>query len=737
MENRENRRRDTAEPVAELVRALALGWKNLAAYPPGHPALGQSLELVHRRLDDLRGPGGDVVLGIESDGLLYGEDRIDSASAQKFAQALYARGVAVLRFTTDASARDIETFLRILAAGTPAEQKRPVWEELTAAGVTSITLQAVDYSGVKVTDDLDAEVAKLPSLWEEVLRAMMEGRELSIEEEEFLALGEEQSPEELSRMIVKYVDSASLDKPTFDPDATFGVRMPMRHETPESIQERLAEAVARHIAKAKGAAREKSLDQAIALLGTLPTTLRKTVIRKIAEVLATDDTAGAQLRDLAAAVPQDEILEALRYLASIEKLSDHALNLLQSLSVLDVSAQVEPPSENLIKDLVEVFGDDDIDRFNPPDHSALLEHMSTVHVPTVPAAAVQSAEKLGKRVETVANDALTRQLGRTIVELIASLGSVRAPIHVLTRLEGLFRSHLTAGEFEEALELVQRLQDIESTTVSDDLRNSIQESFARLATPDMIRALVESLYGAPPEKTRAIQRLTEMLGGSARRNLLVALTEESNRSRRRKLFDFITSLGPVIVPEVVLLLNDSRWYVLRNMIVLLRTVNDRTSLPEIRKLAMHGDIRVRMEAIKSLFTLDTGVPAAVLENVIRDRDPKVSEAAITLIGSYGIKEGVQPLLRVLEGTDIFGTKRARRLKCIVALGELGEPEALPGLERFLGEAFFFWPSKAERYAAWESLIGYPKPARAKIVEEGLQSRDPKIREICVRISGAK
>jgi HEAT repeat protein len=192
----------------------------------------------------------------------------------------------------------------------------------------------------------------------------------------------------------------------------------------------------------------------------------------------------------------------------------------------------------------------------------------------------------------------------------------------------------------------------------------------------------------------------------------------------------------VIVPEVIGLLNDRRWYVLRNMIVLLRSVNDRTSLPEVRKLAMHGDIRVRMEAIKSLFTLDTDVPAAVLENVIRDRDPKVSEAAIALIGSYGIKEGVQPLLRVLEGNDIFGTRRSRRVKSIRALGELGEPAALPALERFLGEAFFFWPSKEERYAAWESLSGYPKSARIKFVEAGLQSSDPKIREICVRVSGA-
>src|SRR5437764_10889806 len=151
--------------------------------------------------------------------------------------------------------------------------------------------------------------------------------------------------------------------------------------------------------------------------------------------------------------------------------------------------------------------------------------------------AIEPTERLGKRVETVANDAVTRQLGRTIVELLANLGGLRSPESVLNRLEGLFRSHLQSGEFEEALEIVQRVQEMAGATTSDDLRHGIHESLGRLAVGETITALIDSLQNAPPEKTRTIQRLTEMLGGGARRNLLIALTEESNRSRRRRLFD--------------------------------------------------------------------------------------------------------------------------------------------------------------------------------------------------------
>jgi HEAT repeat protein len=721
-----------ATQVAELVRALALGWKNLAAYPPGHPSLVSSLELVHRRLNDLRGPAGEVVLGIDNDGLVYGREKIDSASAQKFAQALYARGVAVLRFAPETDAHDLETFLRLLAASTPAEQKRSIWEDLTAAGVVHINLQPVDYSAVQVTDDLTAPPPdeKQPSLWEQILRALMEGRELSEEGKVFLSRGEK-SVDELAKMILQHVDTTVQAKPAFDPNATFGVRMPVR-ETAESIHRRVADTIGNYIANATGPKKENSLRQAIELLRSIPEPLRGTVLRRVAEALAVDDSAGAMLRQLASELPRDEVLEALRYLSTIGKLSPHALTLMQSLTAMQTSTRAEPPSASVIGDLVRLFGEDDVDRFNPPDHAGLLEQVS-IHFPFVAPENIQNSEQLGKRAETVADDALTRQLGRTIIDLLTTLGTSQPPQPILGRLEALFRSHLISGQFDEALELIQRLQEIATATTSDELSHAIHETFGRLATVDMIHVLIESLHSAPPEKARVIQRLTEALGAGARRNLLVALTDEGNRSRRRRLFDFITSLGPVIVPEVTGLLTDSRWYVVRNMVVMLRAVNDRTSLPEIRKLAQHADLRVRMEAIKSLFTLDTGVSSELLENVIQDADPKVVETAVALVGNYGIKEGVQPLLRLLQGNDFFGGRRSLRVKAIRALGELGDPVVLPDLQRFFRESFLPWPAKEERLAAWESLAGYPHEARFEFVERGLHSRDAQIRQICSQI----
>jgi len=168
-------------------------------------------------------------------------------------------------------------------------------------------------------------------------------------------------------------------------------------------------------------------------------------------------------------------------------------------------------------------------------------------------------------------------------------------------------------------------------------------------------------------------------------------------------------------------------------VVLLRTVNDRSSLPEIRKCARHPDLRVRLEAIKSLLTFQSTVPAGLLDEVLNDPDPKLAETAISLVGNYGIKEAVGPLLQILEKNDYLGRRRTIRLKAIKALGELAQPEALPRLQRFFADSFFPWPAREERRAAWESLSAYPREARLTIMEQGLRSRDPYVRDIARRI----
>ncbi len=720
--------------VIELVRALALAWKNLAAYPPGHPALAASLEAVHSRLDDVRGPAGEVVFGIAADGLLYGDAKIDSLYAQKFAQALHVRSVALIRFDPGSTAADVETFLRLLGARDTG--RIPISEELTAAGVMNIHLQPVDYSAVQMTSDLAAPLpepepkAKPQSLWEEILRALLAGRELSAESREMFGR-QARSVDQLAAMIMRYVEG-ELPDADFDPGATFGIKFAARvPQSPAAQSAKLAGAIARYIGEAKGSRKQVGIQQVLQLLRTLPQPLRGEVLRAVVEALAVDENA-APLRDFAAELPHDEVLEALRHLAGSGKISEHALTLLRSLMSAHKPASQTGPAAGVIEDVARLLGQDDIDRFNPPDHQALLDQIA-IEVPKV-SAAPRAIDILGSRVDTVTEDALRRQSASTLLDLLGSLGASRDCEPVLRRLRSTFAEFLAARAYGDAADIIEHLQTLALVTGSESLRGSIEQTLEQLASGETIDTLLKTLHDAPPEIVAAIQRLIELLGVAASRALLIALADEDNLGRRRRLFDFAVALGPSIVPAATKFLEDNRWYVVRNMILLLRGVNDRSSLPDIRRCARHPDLRVRMEAIKTLLAFEPAVPRALLEEAIHASDPKLAEAAITLVGNYGIKEAVDPLLHVIRGSDIFGARRALRIRVIKALGELGVPAALPRMQRFFSNSRLPWPARDERRAAFESLAGYAADARAALVKKGLASRDAAVRTICRRMA---
>jgi hypothetical protein len=704
--------------LADFVRGLALAWKNLAAYPSGHPALAGALESVHARLGELRGPANEVVLGIVADGILYGDTKIESLYAQKLAHALHLRGVAIMHFAAETTAQDLELLLRLVGPTSP----RPLTEELTAAGVVNINLQHVDYSGVKMTSDLaeppPVPKTNAPTLWEEILRELLGGRHMSAEAEA-RAKGL-RSVDELAAMIVRTIEGDPL-RAEFDPNATFGVKIAARvPELPAHRSAKLADNIALYLAGAAGTRKKVSIQQLLQLLRALPEPLRDTVLRAVTGALAKDDDPSA-LRDFAAELPPGDVLNALQLLAGTQSISQHAVTLLRSLIQAKQKTEPTAVAPDVAEELVTLFGDDDIDRFNPPDHQALLEQVS-IDVPPL-AAPRHSIAELGVRVDSVAEDVLNRNLVRTLLDMLAASGASQDPEPALARIEALFRAFLDAGAFADALEVVERLRDL-----------NFERSIERLADVDTIRGLVERMHDAPPDTVAVIQKLIEGMGLAASHMLLVALAEEDNLGRRRRLFDFAVSLGPAIVRAATRFLADERWFVVRNIIILLRSVDDRTSLPDIRRCARHPDLRVRMEAIKSLFALDPTVPTHILDDAIHAPDPKLAETAIVLAGNYGIKQAVDPLLRMLGGNDTFGTRRGLRILAIKALGELAEPAALPRLERFFRDSWLPWPSKLERRAAYESLASYPADARAPYVERGLASRDATIRTICRRVS---
>ena len=138
-------------------------------------------------------------------------------------------------------------------------------------------------------------------------------------------------------------------------------------------------------------------------------------------------------------------------------------------------------------------------------------------------------------------------------------------------------------------------------------------------------ALVEALPSLPRESLHGVEELIALVGPGLLHELLLAFCEESNLGRRRQAFDLLVSLGLAVTPAATALLGDSRWYVLRNMLALLRQVGQGVPPEAVRKGLDHADARVRLEAAKCLVALTPPVPEELLRRGLADDDAKVAE----------------------------------------------------------------------------------------------------------------
>ena len=508
--------------------------------------------------------------------------------------------------------------------------------------------------------------------------------------------------------------------------------------TPAQLLVRLTDTTTTYFQAMSGAGRALAARQTAQLIMRLPEPLRESLMRAALRVVAADPEGEDALQAFSSSMSAHPVLRVMRQLgAEGVPLSRHAQRLVELLaSTRTESAEEDAPSsrdlEVLRGELLTLFRDEDIDRYNPEDHLALLAR-AMLAWPTRTPVVLGTLETLGDRVATLTEDAVGRQLTETLLELLGRYADDKTE-PVLARLEQLVQGALARGSLDEAAFAIEGMARLSADeTVPEPTRAAMRRQIEHLTGSETLSAVAASLGGTPGP---AAVRLVRLLGPGAIRSLLQVLVEEKVRVRRRRVFDLLSALGPDVVPEATRWLMDPNWYVVRNIIALLRAVGDRSSLATVRRLTGHADLRVRLEALRSLLELDPAIGHGYLLSAIADPDPRAATAAVELAGQRGGPTMVVPLLDVLAAWDIRGRRRAVRLAALQALGRMGNPEALPRLTRFFRERWVPFRSIAERRAAYESLQGYPSDARAGLVMRGLRSRDHEIRAVCERLRSA-
>ena len=261
-------------------------------------------------------------------------------------------------------------------------------------------------------------------------------------------------------------------------------------------------------------------------------------------------------------------------------------------------------------------------------------------------------------------------------------------------------------------ELLEASQDTERRAARREIAAGIVERFY---TAETVQMLIELSLGRPRDEVEIIIEIIRARGAQVIPLLLDALADEQTRRTRRRLLRILTDMGDEVGEIVVERLDDDRWFVLRNLAMILGEIGNPSMVEHLSLIFDHTDARVRQEAIASTIQLGGAQAAPTLVRALEDDDPTAYLMAIHGLGHHGDADCL-PALRKLLGAPNFRGQSANLIEvAAIAVGRLGDEQSRTALKRLSRRPWFYRSRRepARAAAAWALDLLADKPRRER------------------------
>lgn len=266
------------------------------------------------------------------------------------------------------------------------------------------------------------------------------------------------------------------------------------------------------------------------------------------------------------------------------------------------------------------------------------------------------------------------------------------------RLMRLLTGKIVAGirrEWFRRAELWMR-SVIDSPTFPAERAREVEDALRLACTNEVLNSLVGHLAASNSESVRYLASQLVSLNMPVGLDLLGA---EDDRARRRALIGILGEAARRDPEPVIDALVDDRWFVIRNLAIVLRSSGSPRAVPELAKLTRHSDHRVRVEAVRG-FAIVAPEDVATIGERLRDDHESVRRTAV---GVLAVRPGLNAELMMIDALD--GNLGADEKADVVRhLGERGTPASVAKLEELAKRRFAFTSSaRSLRRAARQAL----------------------------------
>jgi len=700
------------ELIATLVIEMNILRRHVAAYPAGHPVPREAAAKVARLLDRVVADGETVTLGVARETILVSGTPLDRRNPvyRDFARVLSDRGIVALTCRRHLDADELLRFAAILSR---SREEIAAGGGIEAAfrreGLSRLEVQGVNYDLFRVTEE--ERLPGLPdggsgpgSLWEQFVRSVLDGTIDPLGDG--TAKGPPLDPQLLAQVLNGHM-IGDQDRPdeTYDEVITAFIRRMDRPSDGEEAKQESAERFGALVACLNPDLRRQFLGKAFTALADRPEAARRLVASVDDDIIL--DTL-AELNDRNATIPP-VILSLCQRLGGASPEGDGTPRALSRTEALRVGHK-----------LGTVLREGNFDRYIPDPYRGSLEKMAAAG--TIASGLPESGD-LKRLLEGENHEA---KIGAIILEVLESPPREEDAGTMEESLGDLCAYYLEVGDFT-ALGAVCAHLPPTGEAAATPLQRRIQ---AMVEAPGFLASLLDAPRVWGKGRFDDIRAVIVRIGPPCVAPLLDRLAEEESMSLRRYYMACLLCLGGAARDEAVARLGDGRWFYLRNLVALLRELNDPAAVRPLRRLLNHPHPRVRQETLRTLVHFRDPDGERMLLRELDSGDRETVLTAIQLADRSPSPRVRERLLWLLRKGGITGPDLEVRCAAVRALAEAGDPAALPELARQLRSRSILRTASLARLKAEivRTLPRYPMADALPLIREAVASGVPEVEQ---------
>ncbi len=597
-----NRSAREQQLLTDFLQKLAVARRNLSLYPPEHPNIATSNTSALQPLLRLLDARENLNLGVTPDALLLDQQWLDKENRpyKDFANFLFTLGVAAIRFERGMTFSELLRFNQLLRADRDSIEAAGGWPKLLQAQqISHIDISPIDYSAFQALSD--AEFASTPEskqLWETYLQGLMTDS-LAIDGGGF------PWPEQFDPEIVATILNQRLANTTSGIDA---------NRAAQNI-------VTRMMQSNSGQPRTTPIAQLPLLLERLSPELRESFLNSTLTEL---DQHPEDAEQVLSNFPRELLLETLEQKNQQQlKISSRLVSLVQRLSsshglAHETQAGEETPREKeIIRARLDVlFSEEDQDLYMPGDYqSALREILDEDLSQVIP------EEHQRQLRNTLEIEHIERQCCEVIFEILASDHPPENEAILQQNLVELSRFFLDTGDFVTLREIYQRWSEFLNSAKSVATLFD-EQVLTNHSQPSFIAEVLDGIDLWGKEKTPELVAYIAEVGPAYTEPLIERLAGEPKRFMRQIWMDCLKQIGADAHQLIVEALKDQRWYLIRNLLIILGQHPETASVKIVHQFIDYPHPKVREEAIRLLFRFNPATANRQLLKELSSDDPE-------------------------------------------------------------------------------------------------------------------